>query len=156
MVLKLSKKVQFLKFYADLSKKSNQANIFWSSKRLDDVFKTWLQHVFSVTIFRLPRRLEDVLKTSLKTKKLLRWRCLEDVLKTCLQAVFKTFRRQTKCLLGSVLCIWKPSLRSFRKCYRRVWATVHDILAIKISKKMLTQQKFNKIFWLQTLLSPKE
>ena len=26
-----------------------------------------------------------------------------------------------------------------------VWATVHEILAIKISKKMLTQQKFNKI-----------
>ena len=25
------------------------------------------------------------------------------------------------------------------------WATVHEILAIKISKKMLTQQKFNKI-----------
>ena len=24
-----------------------------------------------------------------------------------------------------------------------VWATVHEILAIKISKKMLTQQKFN-------------
>ena len=30
-----------------------------------------LQHVFSVTILRLPRRLEDVLR-----------RCLEDVLKT--------------------------------------------------------------------------
>ena len=103
MVLKLSKKVQFLKFCADLSKKYNQANIFWSSRRLEDVFKTWLQHVFSVTIFRLPRRLEDVLKTSLKTKKLLRWRRLEDALKTCLQAVFNSFRRQTKCLLGSVL-----------------------------------------------------
>ena len=25
------------------------------------------------------------------------------------------------------------------------WATVHEIFAIKISKKMLTQQKFNKI-----------
>ena len=28
-----------------------------------DVFKTFLQDVFSVTVFRLPRRLEDVLKT---------------------------------------------------------------------------------------------
>ena len=26
-----------------------------------------------------------------------------------------------------------------------VWAVVHDTLGIKISKKMLTQQKFNKI-----------
>ena len=34
-----------------------------------------------------------------------------------------------------------------------VWATVHEILAIKISKTMLTQQKFNKIFWFQTLIS---
>ena len=28
--------------------------------------------------------------------------------------------------------------------FMEVWATVHDILAIKISKKMLTQQKFLK------------
>ena len=34
-----------------------------------------------------------------------------------------------------------------------VWATVHEILTIKISKKMLTQQKFNKIFRLQTVIS---
>ena len=33
---------------------------------------------------------------------------------------------------------------------------VHEILAIKISKKMLTQQKFNKILCLQTLISPKQ
>ena len=31
-----------------------------------------------------------------------------------------------------------------------------DILAVRISKKMLTQQKFNKIFWLQTLISLKQ
>ena len=51
------------------------------------VLKTRLQHVFSVTILRLPRHLEDVLKTNckdvLKT-------CLEDVLKTCLEDVLKT------------------------------------------------------------------
>ena len=45
-----------------------------------------LQHVFSVTVLRLPRRLEDVLKTTWKTKK-----CYaEDVLKTCLEDVLKT------------------------------------------------------------------
>ena len=38
----------------------------------------------------------------------------------------------------------------------RVWATVLEILAIKIPKKMLTQQKYNKILRLQTLISPKQ
>ena len=46
------------------------------------------QDVFSVTIFRLPRRVEDVLKT-----------CLEDVLKACLEDACKTSWRQTKCFL---------------------------------------------------------
>ena len=34
----------------------------------------------------------------------------------------------------------------------RFWATVHEILTIKISEKMLTQQTFNKILRLQTLI----
>ena len=37
-----------------------------------------------------------------------------------------------------------------------VWNTICKILAIKISKKMLNQQRFNKIFPLQTLISPKQ
>ena len=60
-----------------------------------------LQHVFSVTIFCLPRRLEDVLKVSwrhlvrrledvLENEKLLCWTRLQDVLKTCLEDVLKT------------------------------------------------------------------
>ena len=45
---------------------------------LQDMSWRRLQHVFSVTILRLPRRFEDVLKTSWKTKN-----CYaEDVLKT--------------------------------------------------------------------------
>ena len=36
-----------------------------------------------------------------------------------------------------------------------VWATLYEILAIKISKNMLNQQKFNKIIWFRTLISPK-
>ena len=35
-----------------------------------------------------------------------------------------------------------------------VWATLYEILAIKISKNMLTQI-FNKIIWFRTLTSPK-
>ena len=91
------------KLFEDRLKSFYQANICWSSRRL--------QHVFSVTILRLPRRLEDVLKTSckdvlktswrplarrledvLEDEKLLRWRRLEDVL--------KTLWRQAKYLLG--------------------------------------------------------
>ena len=34
--------------------------------------------------------------------------------------------------------------------------TFHEILVIKISKKMLTQLKFNKIFQFQILISPKQ
>ena len=37
-----------------------------------------------------------------------------------------------------------------------VWATLHEIVAIKISKYMLTQREFNKIFWFGTPISPKK
>ena len=103
------------------------ANICWSSRRLQDVF--------SITVFPLPRRLEDILQDVLKTSgrsknvtlktssrrlEEMSWRCLDDMswrrfedmswrrlehiswrlLKTCLEDVFKTSWRQTKCLLG--------------------------------------------------------
>ena len=92
------------------------ANICWSWRRL--------QHVFSAPIFRLPRRLEDVLqirledisqdvlKTSwrrlgrqkivtLKTS----WRRLEDILKTCLEDVLKT------CLQDVLKTSWRHVLK---------------------------------------------
>ena len=40
-------------------------------------------------------------------------------------------------------------------CFIGVWATVHEILRIKISKKVLTQQKSNKIHQLQGLIFSK-
>ena len=65
-----------------------QRNKFSSSKTsCKDVLKTSLRH--------LPRRLKDVLED----EKLLRWRIIEDVLKTCLEDVCKTFWRQIKCFL---------------------------------------------------------
>ena len=72
-----------------------------------------LQHVFSITVFRLPRRLaktsrrrlegisKDVLKTCLED---VLKTYLEDLLKTCLGDVFQTSWRQTKCLLGIPVC----------------------------------------------------
>ena len=58
------------------------ANICWSWRRL--------QHVFSVTILRLPRRLEDILQDVLKTSWKTKNCYAEDVLKTCLEDVLKT------------------------------------------------------------------
>ena len=93
-----------------------QRNNFSSSKT------SW-RRLANTSWRHLARRLEDVLED----KKLLRWRrledvlktcledvlktcledvlktCLEDVLKTCLEDVLKTSWRQTKCLLG--ICI---------------------------------------------------
>ena len=100
------------------------ANICWSSRRLQDMSWRCLQHVFSVTIFRLPRCLEDVLKTfckyilktSWKTKNCYAedvlktsWRYVlktswRHVLKTSWRHVLKTSWRQTKCLLGMSIC----------------------------------------------------
>ena len=90
---------------------------------LQDMSWRRLQHFFSVTTLRLPRRLQDVLRRRLEhvfktfsrtlarrlqdileDEKLLRWirpqdvfkTCLEDVLKTYLEDVFKTSLSQTK------------------------------------------------------------
>ena len=52
-----------------------------SSRHLQDMSSILLQDVFSVTIFRIPRRLQEVLEDKI----LLRWRCVEDVFKACLQ-----------------------------------------------------------------------
>ena len=50
---------------------------------LEDVFKTSWRHVFSVTILRLPRRLEDILQDVFKTssRRLARW--LQDRPQAC-------------------------------------------------------------------------
>ena len=84
---------------------------------LQDVFKTCLQDVFKtyVTIFRLPRHFQDVLRNVFKTpsrrlcntfsirlgrRKIVTpktcWWCLQDISWRCFQDVFKT----NKCLLG--------------------------------------------------------
>ena len=58
-----------------------------------------LQHVFSVIILRLPRRLEDAFKTSSRRfgrRKILRSRRLQDFLRTCLEDVWKTSLRRIR------------------------------------------------------------
>ena len=79
--------------------------------RLQDMFWRRLQHVFGVTILRLPRRLEDILQDVLKTSsrrledalkdvKLLRWRRLEDMSWKHLEDILET----NKILTGDI-CI---------------------------------------------------
>ena len=51
------------------------------SRRLEEMSSRRLEGIFTVTIFRLPRRLQDVFED----KKLLRSRHVEDVLKTSLK-----------------------------------------------------------------------
>ena len=71
------------------------------SRRLQNMSSRRLKYVFSVTIFRLPKRLQDILQDVFKTsrrlqdvledEKLLRWRRVEDIFKTFPEDVFKTF-----------------------------------------------------------------
>ena len=62
-----------------------------SSRRPEDVF--------SVTIFRLSRGLQDVLEDD----KLLRWRRIEGVFKTCLEGALKTsWRPANVCWVNAV------------------------------------------------------
>ena len=81
-----------------------------SWKSLQDMSWRHLQHVFSVTMLRLPRRLEDVLKTSCKTSWKTKNCYAEDVLKTSWRHVLKTSWRHV--LKTSWRCLedmsWRP------------------------------------------------
>ena len=73
---------------------------------LQDVLKTsstYFVDVFNITIFRLPKCLQDAFKTSLQDEKFLRWRRFEDVFKTCLKDVFKASWRPTNLLSSDFL-----------------------------------------------------
>ena len=85
-----------------------------SSKNHQDMSSRRLHDVFSVTIFRLPRRLEDLFKTfcEMSSRRLVRrkivmlktyWRHLQDMSWRRLRDVLKT----NKCLLGTYSCIDK-------------------------------------------------
>ena len=90
---------------SDINSEPIPANIYLPSRRLEDAFKICLEdvfkHMFSVTTFCLPRRLEVVLQS------------LEDVLKTSLEDILKTSWRQAKCLLG--ISVYNKSKRVSNK-----------------------------------------
>ena len=67
------------------------------------------------------------------------------------------FSTKRKCVKAIYIFHLKVLTTLFQKMiwFIGVWATFYEILAIKISKNMLTQQKFNKIISFRTLTSPK-
>ena len=129
--------------------------------RLQDMSWRRLQHVFSVTIFRLPRRLaktswrvlENVLKTSCKTswrrlgrRKIVTlkasWRRLEDVLKTCPEDVLKTY-------LEDVLktCLADVFKTSWKKTNLNVY--IFDLKNLHLTNLYLTNLRRIKMYWLE-------
>ena len=111
-----TKKYALLSLYRPPNQNINfPANICWSWRRLEAVFKTCLKDVFNTSsaqqfyifqdILKTPwrrlaktfwRSLEDLLQDVLKTSS----RRLGDVLKTCIEDLLKILWRQTKHLLG--------------------------------------------------------
>ena len=93
-----------------------------SSRHIQDMSWISLQDVFSVTIFRLPKRLEDVLQDVFKTSL---QDTLQDVFKTSLQDVLKTSSR----CLG-----WREivTLKTFWRCLQDMsWRRLEDVLKTK-------------------------
>ena len=71
------------------------------------------QHVFSVTILRLARRLEDVMNTSWRRLAKTFWRRLEDLL----QDVLKTSWKTKNCYAEDVLkTSWRHVLKTSWRC----------------------------------------
>ena len=83
----------------DVFKMSSKRYQDMPSIRLQDMLSRRLQDVFSITIFRLPIRLEDVFKTSSRRICKTSWKTkncyAEDMLKTSSRHGFKTSWRPT-------------------------------------------------------------
>ena len=100
-----------------------------------------LQKVFSVTILRLPRRLEDVLKTSWRRLARTFWRGLKDVFKTSCKTSSRPLGRRKIVTL-------KTSWRRFEDIsWRRLedmsWKRLEDVLKTCLEDLL-------KILWRQT------
>ena len=95
-----------------------------SSTPLLDMSWRRLQNVFSVTILRLPRPFEDVLKASWRRLAKKFWRRLEDLL----QDVFKTSWKTKNCYAEDVLkTSWRHVLKtSWRHVLKTSWRHYGD------------------------------
>ena len=99
-----------------------------SSRRLQDVSSKRLQDMSSKRLQDMSsRRLQDIscLQDELEHKKLLHWKRVEDVFKTCLEDVLKT----NKCLLGCVF-IYSNTIHCTASCSNIMCAFVVLYFAI--------------------------
>ena len=134
------------KIYQTLKIPYRPATICWSSRRLKDVFKTCLT-IFSVTIFRLPRRLEDVLKTS--------WKCFEDISQNVLKTSWRRLGRRNLLRWRHLQDVLKTSWRHLEDMS---WRRLQDALETNKSKCVYLWSKkstFNKSISDKSKANPK-
>ena len=110
-----------------------------------------LQHVFSVAILRLLRRLEDVLKTSCKTS------FLEDVFKTSWRHVLKTSWRYVlkMCWRHDLKMSWRHVLKT---SWRHYGGKPKYLLRISVSSKskcVSSKSTFHKSIYDNSKTNPK-
>ena len=99
-----------------------------------------LWHVISITIFRLPRRLEDVLED----QKLLCWRRLQDVLDTSVEDVLKTF------LKTSWIHVFKTSWRRLGDKQNIYWGYLYlTNLNVYLTNLYFTNLYLTNLRWIQ-------
>ena len=117
--------------------KNNPASICWSWRRLQDMPWRRLHHVFSVKTLRLPRLLENVLKTS--------WRCLKDILHNVFKTSCKTSLEPINCYAEDVLKIsWRHVLKTSWRCLEDIsWRRLEDTME---RNKILTGDLTNLYF----------
>ena len=111
------------------------ANICWSSRRLEEVFKTCLQRNNFTSSKTSWGRLEDVLED----EKLLRWRHLQDVLKTCLEDVLKT------CLEDVLKTCLEDVLKTYLEdVFKTSWRQKKCLMVISVSNKSMFHKSISE------------
>ena len=129
-------------------------NTSW--RRLGDISWRRLQHTSSVTMFRLPRRLEDVLKISRKTFWKTKNCYAEDVFKTSWRHVLKTsWRHVLKTSWRHALKIsWRYILKTSWRHHGRKQNTYWGYLYLANLNVYLTNLYFTNLYvtnlrWIQ-------
>ena len=106
-----------------------------SSRRLQDMSWRRLQHVFSIIIFRLPRLLENILKTSRKTS----WRHLKT-----------SWRRLGRRKIATLKMSWRHVLKtSWKHPEDMFWRHLQNVLETKngnICSVYLTSLYFTNLY----------
>ena len=103
-----------------------QRNTFRLPRPLEDVLKTYLQYVFL-------KHLQDVLKTSCKTSS----RCFQDVFKMCLQDVLQL------CLQDASKMSWRRLGRQKNVTLKTSWGRLQDVFSTSSPRRMFAGEYLN-------------